>query len=256
MLRNVLVILLGTVMVASAAYSPQPFQKSAADKSLQEALSKAQSDSEKVELAKSTWSVNPEDMQVGKTAATIMRKYMTDAENYFKSKADGESIVARYLYAWYFGDTLISAKQADWILKKDPKNFWGLVLQANSEWDKSKPDMDKVRSGFEAAVAADPSQPDGYWLLGYVFQDLDKWQDARSAFDAGANCDPTNTDIRDGRLTVYAQMRDADAYFNLSKAMFPADPLQMDLAFANGTDHLTPAKLLGKTTVLEFWGFS
>jgi tetratricopeptide (TPR) repeat protein len=256
MIRSIFVAVLGMAWMAFGAYAPLSAPTSAADKAMQEALSKAQNDGEKVQIAKSAFEANPEDVILGKSVAMVLRKYMPDAENYFKQRAAGESITSRYLYAWYFGDSSTSAKEADWILKKDPKNFWGLILAANAEWDQKNADMGKVTSGLQAAIAADPSQPDGYMLLGYAYEDMQKWPDAREAFEAGAVCDASNTEIRDARLTIYAQLRESDAYFKLASGMFPADPIALDLPYAKGSQHLTAATLQGKTTVLEFWGFS
>jgi hypothetical protein len=57
-------------------------------------------------------------------------------------------------------------------------------------------------------------------------------------------------------MTVYAQLRDAKAYFDLAARVYPDSSLDLNLPFANRSGHLTTADLLGKATVIEYWAFT
>lgn len=252
-----LVCLLCYAAAAVAAFQPLPVQRSAAETEFADAIAKTDVDSLKLKLAKDALEQNPENIPLGRAAQDIILKLMDNAESYFKTRAEAsESIAAHYLYAWAANDTLITAREAAWILKQKPNDFWGHLLNAIGEWDKSKPDTVIVRSRLLAAINADPSRPEGYLYLGYFYQDEERWPEALEVFEAGAVCDPAHKSIRDGRLTTYAELRDADKYFKLLAGMYSDKPLEADLPRAHGTARFTSADLRGAPTVLEYWAYT
>jgi tetratricopeptide (TPR) repeat protein len=245
-----------TVLVY-AGYAPKPVQKSLAEIALQNGLDAAKSDSEKVVIAKAALEANPEDVRLSANCGNVLRRYMDDAEAYFKTRAEGsESIAKRYVNAILYGDSTKQTETSAWILKKDANNYWGHRLAALGEWEKATPNMEKVRSEFEAAIAADPSQPDGYLYLGYALDEMERQSDALAAYEAGAVSDPTNSYLRNARMTIYATQRKADQYFALLPDVLPKEPVSMTLASANAKEGISPEVLKRKMTLLEFWGFS
>jgi len=249
------------VVAVACAYSPTPVTRSAAETELTAALDQAPSDSAKLKIAESALAGHPEDIPVGRAAEEIILRFRSDPVEFFKARAEkSESIAAHYLYGDICGrangDTVTTAREAAWILAKDPKNFWGHMLAGDAAWNYGKPDMAAVQKAYEDAVAADPSRPEGYLFLGYVFEDQDKWPEARGALDAGSISDPANKIIREQRLTAYAQVRDAKAYFDLAQSVLPQKALQMDLPRASAPGKVTTANLLGKSTVIEYWAFT
>jgi tetratricopeptide (TPR) repeat protein len=167
--------------------------------------------------------------------------------------------VDHYLYGRASGDSTIMGEQAAWIIKKDPKNTWGHMMAGLGEWEKSKPDNAVVEKHLKDAINLDPSRPEGYLNLGYLYEDMERWPDAIAAFEAGAVADPPNAPIRDARLTYYATARNADKYFQLLEPMLPKEPLTGTLARANpgssGTVDMAAA-FQGKTTVVEYWAYT
>ena len=257
MIRFVFICLIGFTLLANAAYTPLPVQRSAAEVTLKSTLDAAKTDSEKVVIAKTAIEANPDDARIGETAGLVLRKYLTDAEKYLKLRTqEHESIASRFVFAYYYGDSAEQLATSEWILKKDPNNFWGHRLAADAEWSKSNPALTKVRSELEAALAADPSQPEGYYELGSLFEEMDKIDDALSVYEAGAVCDPAHALIRASRMAIYANQHKADQYFALLPDVLPKDPVNVTLKSAIGKDDLTPEVLKNKITVLEFWGFS
>ena len=156
------------------------------------------------------------------------------------------------------GDSTIAAQEAAWILKKDPQNYWGHVMAGNAEWERAKPDNALIEKHFTDAIAINPSQPEAYVMLGYLFQDQDDWQRARETFEAGRVTDPENFLFKNALISVYAAQRDADAYFKLFDSMVPKEPLTGMLARAsNGTDPVDAAKAFrGTTTLVEYWAYT
>jgi hypothetical protein len=239
------------------AYNPKPVVRSAAEQQITAALAKAESDSAKIQVASDALTGSGEDIAAARVAQDVLLKFKDDPAAWFKARAEGsKSIAAHYLYARASDDSTIMAEQAAWILKQDPKNFWGLMMAGEAEWNKSAPDLKQVQKSFEDAVAADPSRPEGYLYLGYLFIDQDQWKNARLALDAGAICDPSSQPIREQRLTTFAELRDASAYFDLAKASFSDRPLQMDLPRANADGQVTAAMFKDTTTVIEYWAYT
>ena len=239
------------------AYSPAPYSKSAAETQLASAFDQAGSDSAKLKIAQEALDANPDNVAVGQMAQDVILHGMPDAVAFFKSRAEkSESIAAHFLYGRAADDSAIAATEATWILKKDPKNFWGHMLAADAEWGKSKTNYSLLHKHIDEAIQADPSNPNGYLYAGFAYEDQDKWTEARQAFEAGAIADPSNQSINDQRLTVYAQLHDSKAYFDLAKTTFSDKPLTVDLRRANATGNLTTADFLGKPTVVEFWAYT
>jgi hypothetical protein len=246
-----------TLAAAAFAYHPVPVTKSAAETALREALTKTDVDSVRLRLAREALERNPEDIPLGRMAQDVLLKQMDDAVGYFKNQAQGsESVAAHYLYGRAADDTTVTAEEARWILSRDPSNFWGHLLAGIAEWDKSKFDTAVVHRQFLAAVTSDPSRPEGYLYLGYFFQDEERWPEAREVLDAGALTDSSSQAIRDARLTTYAELRDADAFFKLIQGMYSTRPLEADMPLANGTSRLTGTDLRGRPTVLEYWAYT
>ena len=103
-------------------------------------------------------------------------------KSFFKTRAEGsDSPAAHYLYGRATDDTLVMVREAQWLLAKDPNSFWGHQLAGDAEWSKVKPDWAVVQQHLEAAVAIDPSRPEGWLNLGYLYEDTENWpQGARS----------------------------------------------------------------------------
>lgn len=245
------------VATTAWAYNPVPLKKSAVETELSAALEQAHSDSAKLKIAEDALNARPDDVAMARIAQDVIMKFKTDPVDYFKNRAEtSQSVAAHYLYGWAEEDRKIKTREAAWILKKEPHNFWGHMLAADAEWAKDKPNYTILRKQISDAIAADPSRPEGYLSMGFAFEDEEKWPEARQAFEAGAVCDPASMAIRDQRLTAYAQLHDGKAYFDLAQSIFSDKPLQMDLPRASGTGNVTTANLLGKNTVVEYWAFT
>lgn len=243
--------------IISYSYNPVPVQKSEAEIEATAALKAAILDSVKLQVALAILEQHGEDIPAAAEAMAVIRKLKADPVSFFEARAEGStSVAARYLYGRASGDSTIMAQQAVWILKNHPGNYWGHILAGYAEWYREQPDVAVLRQKFTAATAADPSRPEAYLYLGWVFQDEERWPEARDALEAGAVADPQDTYIRDGRLTVYAQLRDADAFFALMRGIFPERPLEADLVLANRNGHLTGGDLRGGNVVLEFWAYT
>jgi hypothetical protein len=246
------------VIAATAwAYNPKPVQRSEAEQQVLAALEQAATDSAKLIVAQVTLETHGEDIPAARAAQDVILRLKDDPIAFFKEQANNSaSIPAHYLYGRAADDTVIMAEQARWILQHDSSNFWGLMQAGEAEWNKKQPNLKLVQRRFEEAVAADPSRPEGYLYLGYLFEDKEQWKDARAALDAGAVCDPQNKTIRDQRLTAAAELRDAPEYFRLMQGAFPDQPLSMDLPRANGSGRVTTDDLKGRATVIEYWAYT
>jgi hypothetical protein len=252
-------ILVAALFIAAAAWAYQPVavQKSAVEQQLAESLEKATADSGKVLIARTSLDAHADDIAAGRAAQDILLRHMEDPVAFFKARAEqSNSVAAHYLYARAADDSLVMAQEATWILAHDPKSYWGEMLSGDAEYAKENPDLGTVKKHYMNAIALDPSRPEGYLFLGYAFEDDGKWQAAREAFEAGAVSDPGNSAIRDQRLTTYAELRDANAFFDLTKGQFPDRPVDMDLQRANKPGRLTTKDLLGKQTVIEYWAYT
>jgi tetratricopeptide (TPR) repeat protein len=241
------------------AYAPVPVQKSTAEINLKAALDKADSDAAKAKIATEFLDTHPTDVPAARLAQDAILKTVEDGNAFFKARAEkSESAVDHYLYGRASGDSTVMAEQAAWIMKKDPKNTWGHMLAGLAEWEKASPDNSIVEKHLKDAIEADPSRPEGYINLGYLYEDMENWQSAREAFDAGAITDPANTALRDARLTAYATLHDGDAYFKLLDGVLPKEPLAGTLAKANnGEGNVDMAQALkGKVTVIEYWAYT
>jgi tetratricopeptide (TPR) repeat protein len=250
-------ILLLLCAVSVLAYNPKPVAKSPAELKLAADLAVAQTDSVKIFLAKSAFELNPDDIPLGVIAQDVLLKKMDKPKEYYKQRADNDpTIAARFLYGRASGDSTTMELQAQAILKLSPNNYWGNLLAGLGAWEHEKSDDKLVQVDFEKAIAADPSRPESYFNLGWLFMDQKKWPEARAALDAGGVTDPSNTGIRNARLTVYAEQRDGKAYFDLIKGVFPETPLTVDLPRANGSGHVTNADWTGSPTVVEYWAYT
>jgi len=252
--------ILTLILVSAAwAYAPVPVQKSPAEIELAAALDKAETNDAKAQIATAFLNSNPTDIPAARMAQDVLFRTMEDPAEFFKSRAEkSESVVDHYLYARASGDSTVMAQEAAWIMAKDPKNAWGHMLAGLAEWERAMPDNAVVEKYLKAAVEADPSRPEGYINLGYLYEDMENWPAARETFEAGAIADPNNATIRDARLTVYAVQRDGDAYFKLIDGVLPAEPLTGELVRANnGGGTVDAAKAFrGQTVLVEYWAYT
>lgn len=254
-------MVLSLLVLASLAwgYAPQPVQVSAAQTQLKAALDAAAAPEEKSRIATEFLDSHPADVAAARVAQDALFKTLDDPAPFFRTRAEkSESIVDHYLYARAVGDSTIAAQEAAWILKKDPNNYWGHLVAGNAEWERAKPDNAQIEKHFTDAIAANPSQPEAYVMLGYLYQEQDDWQKARAAFEAGMITDPSSVLFKNALISVYATQRDADAYFKLFDAMVPKEPLTGMLTRAsNGTEPVDAAKTFrGTTTLVEYWAYT
>jgi tetratricopeptide (TPR) repeat protein len=243
---------------AWAGYSPKPLQKSNAETDLQSALDKATNTDEKKQIAEKALADNPDDIVLGRMAQDVLTKSLDDAATYFKTRAEGsESIAKHYLYGRASGDSTIQMHEAEWILAKDPKNYWGLTLKAVTLWTEEAEILKQTEALLQQAVAADPARPEGYLNLGYVYLDMEQFDKAIEAFEAGAVSDPTNAQIRDQRMTWYATAKQADKYFSLAKDALPKEALSFEgLKVAKSERVLSNADFQGHYTIVEYWAYT
>jgi len=199
-----------------------------------------------------------QEIAVGKMVIDLLLKNLEDPIAFFRSRMEKDSLspASHYLYGRASRDSTIMAQEAQWILSRDPGNYWGFELAGYAEWYRSKPDTAILIANFQQAIAADPSRPDAYLYLGWVYWDEERWPEARAALEAGAIVDPTDKAIRDARLTVYAEQRDAKAFFDLMQGVFSDQPLEADLPRAKDGVNLTTPDLRGAPTVIEYWAFT
>lgn len=256
-LLAVALALLLPALAAWAGYNPKPLQKSKAETDLQAALDKAANADEKKMIAEKALADNPDDIVLGRMAQDVLTKSLDDAATYFKTRAEGqESIAKHYLYGRASGDSTIQMEQANWILAKDPKNYWGLTLKAVTLWTEEPEVLKQVESLLQQAVSIDPSRPEGYLNLGYVYLDLEKHDAAIEVFEAGAIADPSNTQIRDQRMTWYATAKQADKYFSLADKALPKEALSFaGLKVAKSDRVLSNADFEGHYTIIEYWAY-
>lgn len=241
------------------AYTPTPVQKSAAEIGLKAALDKAETNEMKAFLATDFLNSKPTDIPAARMAQDAITRTLEDASAFFKARVGkSESVVDHYLYGRASGDSTIMVQEAQWILQKDPKNAWGHMLAGIAEWERAEPDYAKVEHCLQDAIAADPSRPESYLNLGYLYEEMEKGPESIAAFEAGAIADPTNAGIRDARLTYYATARQADKYFTLLEPTLSKEPLTGELPRANnGGGTVNAATALRKvTTVIEYWAYS
>lgn len=256
-MRSPLLVLIALFPLISVAYSQIPVKRSAAEIEAKHLLKSELTDSVKLQAALSILEKHGEDIPAAAEAMAVIRKLKDDPAGFFQARADGsKSVATHYLYGRASGDSTIMAKEAQWILANHPGNYWGHILAGYAEWHREQPDVAVLRREFEAAAAIDPGRLEAYLYLGWVFLDEAMWPEAREALDAGAVCDPEDTYIRDGRLTAYAQLRDADAFFALMRGIFSEQPLEADLPLANRDGHVTSGDLRGGSVVLEYWAYT
>jgi predicted Zn-dependent protease len=249
------------LLIATIAwgYSPTPLQMSPAETQIKAALDKAATQEDKSKIATDFLNTNPTDVRAARAAQDVLFKSLDDPAPFFKARAEKSELIAdHYLYARAVADSIIAAQEAAWILQKDPKNFWGHLMAGNAEWEKASPDKALIEKDFNDAISTDPSQPEGYVMLGYLYQDQDDMPKARAAFEAGQVTDASNFMIKNALISVYAMMRDADAYFKLFNSMVPQEPLTGVLQRAsNGTEPVDAATVFrGHTTLVEYWAYT
>ena len=249
------------LLVATAAwsYSPTPVKKSEAETTLKTALDNATTPEEKSKIATEFLNTNPTDIPAARAAQDALFKTLEDPAPFFKARAEkSESVVDHYLYARASGDSTVMATEAAWIMKKDPHNAWGYMLAGLAEWERAQPDNAKIEDHFQTAIMADPSRPESYVNLGYLYQDMEKWQESREVLEAGKITDPSSFMIQNALVTVYATLRDADAYFVLVDAMLPDEPLMGSLVKANnGGGNVDAAKTFrGTISLVEYWAYT
>ena len=240
-------------------YSPTPVQKSPVEVQLQAALDKAATPEEKSRIATDFLNTNPADFPAARIAQDQLFKTLDDPAPFFKARAEkSDALLDHYLYARAADDSVIAAQEAAWILKKDPKNFWGHLVAGNAEWSKAKPDSAVVERHFTDAIAADASRPEGYLMLGYLYQEQDNLTKARELFEAGRITDPESFLFKNALISTYAMQRDADAYFKLLDSMAPKEPLTGILQRAsNGSEPVDAARVFrGHTTLVEYWAYT
>ncbi|MFZ5432765.1 MAG: tetratricopeptide repeat protein [Calditrichota bacterium] len=255
---HILIALLTIVLATSAgAFQPVAGQKSVAEQEIGALLEAAATDSVKKDIAKSFFNKYPDDIPGGRIAQDILLKNLEDPITFFKKRLEQQETLAnRYWYGRASRDSVIMAETAKLILNDYPDNYWGHELAGYAEWYRAKPDTGVLIREFRAAIKADPSRPEAYLYLGWVYWDEEQWPEMREALEAGAIADPTDKSIRDARLTVYAEQRDADAFFTLMQGVFSDTPLTADLPRARGGANLTTAELRNQPTVIEYWAYT
>lgn len=257
-MRATILFILCACTIASAAYQPLPVQRSAGERETQALLNEAATDSAKVAIARESLKKFGSEIAVGKLIIDLLLKNLEDPIAFFRSRLEQDSLSAanHYFYGRASRDSTIMAEEAQWILRHDPGNYWGFELAGYAEWHRSKPDTAVLIANFQQAISADPSRPDAYLYLGWVYWDEERWSEAREVLEAGAVADPSDKSIRDARLTVYAEQRDADAFFDLMQGVFSDQPLEADLPRARGGANVTSADLRGAPTVIEYWAYT
>ena len=257
-MRTAILSVLCAYSIALAAYNPQPIQRSTGEKETLARLEAAATDSAKVAIARELLDKYAGEIAVGKMVIDLLLKNLDDPITYFRTRLDQDSLAPanHYFYGRASRDSTIMAQEAQWILNRDPGGYWGYELAGYAEWYRAKPDTAVLIAHFKQAIAADPSRPDAYLYLGWVFWDEERWDEARDVLEAGAIVDPEDKAIRDARLTVYAEQRDAKAFFDLMQGIFSDQPLEADLPRANGGAHITSADFRGAPTVIEYWAYT
>ncbi|MBU0509433.1 hypothetical protein KKH27_11450 [bacterium] len=253
------VVMLSVLLAAVClAYQPVPVQKSRVEQEIKVRLEALTDDSAKVAVAQQYLEEFPNDIAVVRAALDVLLKKMDDPITFFRQRLemDTGSIAAHYLYGKASRDSTIMAEAARWILTREPDNYWGHELAGYAEWFKANPDTGILIRNFRKAIEADPSRPEGYLYLGWVFWDEELWPEAREVLEAGAIVDPEDKSIRDARLTVYAEQRDGKTFFDLMQGVFSDTPLIADLPRAKAGPNVTTADLRGQPTVIEYWAYT
>jgi len=233
-------------------YAPQPKVTSPAEASFDSALATATTDEAQVQLAKEFLDKYPDNIPVGRQAQNILNRKSDTSADWYKQRMEANPTATnRYLWARASQDPEIMMAQAEWLMANEPDNFWGYYLAASTLWDAEKPDMDKVIGYFEQAVAKDPARYEGYLYLGYAYEDAGKPEKALEVFTAAEVVDPSDQSPRQARLGLYAQMKNAEKYFELVTPMLPTEPLTVELAVAKSAKGEKSPNLKGEITVLD-----
>jgi tetratricopeptide (TPR) repeat protein len=250
-----LLVLLCAVSVVFA-YSPQPKVITKAETDFDAVIAKAETDEAKVAAAKEFLEMYPDNILLGRSAQNVLNRKSDTPPDWYKARMEASPTTAnRYLWARASQDSEVMTEQAAWIMENDPENFWGYYLAATTEWDKEAPDMDKVTHYFEQAVAKDPAQYTGYLWLGYAYEEADKPEQALEVFKAAEVVDPEDSSPKQAMLGLYAQLRNADKYFELVTPMLPVNAVTAELAVAKAEEESKPVGFSGETTVLEFFTY-
>ena len=254
-LISILISIVFSILILG--FRPMPVHKLQAEINLRKQLDSATTDSAKIRIAKEFLQKFPDDIAAGRMAQDLLLKKMDDPLAFFKERMmQLQTTAAEYLYGRSSQDSIIMAETAAKLLEENPGSFWGHELAGYAEWYKSKPDTAVLIHEFKAAIDADPSRPEAYLYLGWVYWDEEMWPQAREVLEAGAFVDVSDHFFRDALLTVYAEQRDGFKYFLLMKDLFPVTPLAADLPRANGGPNLTSVDLQGEPTVIEYWAYT
>ncbi|MBU0691893.1 hypothetical protein KKH18_08770 [bacterium] len=247
---RLLVLLCAATLVFG--YAPQPKVVTQAETEFEAALATAETDEAQIELAKEYLDNYPDNIPLGRSAQNILNRKSDTPPDWYKTRKEAApTSTNRYLWARASQDHDVMVEQANWMMENDAENFWGYYLAATAEWDTEEPDMDKVIGYFEQALAKDPAQYTGYLWLGYAYEDANKPEQALEVFKAAKIVDPEDDSPKQAMLGLYAQMKDADEYFELVTPMLPTNPVTVELPVAKSTADLNTVKLNGEYTVLD-----
>ncbi len=243
--------------MAWASFTPIPVQRSEAEATLQTALDDAKDKDAKLQIAEKALADHPEDIVIGRMAQDVLMKVLDDPAGWFKSRAEGsESLTKRYLMARASGDSLTQIQTSEWMLSKDPKHYWALMMKATTLWTDDEKILDQVHGLFLQAIAAEPSRPEAYLNLGFLCSDRGQPADARDAFLAATIADPSDRLAKENLMTAYAALRDAAEYFKLADAVFAKEPLKFDLPLARSNMKLEARDFAGQVSVIEYWAYT
>ncbi|MBK6766644.1 MAG: tetratricopeptide repeat protein [bacterium] len=255
MIRVVALIALAWVTTAWSV-EPRPQVKSAAELAW-EAIPDTIPDAEQVRIAREYLDLYPNEIPLLRSVQNILNRKSDLTEEFWKARmTETPSSANRYLWARKNGETGVMKEQSAWIIEHDPENYWGYYLAAVSEMNKEKPDQAVVIRYLEAAIAKDPSRPEGWYFCADAYEQSGNLDRAIECYRAAMVVDPTDKTLEMSVIGIYARKRDAEAYFSsVSRLLQSEPPLALDLERYNSTERLTTNALRGNYTVLEVFAF-
>jgi len=251
-----LVSLLLVTVAFAAAPAPQPHVKTAAELSW-EAIPDTLPDAEQVTVARDYLDKYPTEIPLLRSVQNVLnRKSDLTLDFWLERMNANPSTANRYLYARKSGDIEIMKAQADMIIQNDSENFWGYYLAAVAEWSKDEPNMDVVIGYFEQAIPKDPSRPEGWGYAAQAYEEKEDWDNALRMYQAALVVSPEGKSTKMSILGIYAQKKDADAYFKLAGELLPMEPpLSIELGMHNSSHKVTASDFSGQYTVLELFTY-
>jgi hypothetical protein len=248
-------LILALLLIASAAlaFFPEPVQHSEAELQIVAELSRAQTDTERVQVAKKYLRNYPDDIPAGETAQEAIGDLLEDKVGFFRARHEElKSLASFYLYA-QAADFTLPDSVVQVVVDANRDNFWAWLMFMATEWHKVEPNMDTVIERAETALTLDGSRPEGYFFIALAYLETDQLNNARDALEAGLVCDPLDSRFREMLLDIYLKLRDADAYFKLMSGILPGKPLEVSLATIDEEDTIHADDLRGKVSLLVYW---